>query len=385
MTTKLSLHWRPTHLDGADQTIIGRWRPNSAKIINANSDHVRMLKQSSPGTLVVLRDHPLSEQHDNMMHDPAATGEYHAARMVEIAQSVGANPANTILLGINEPHVWEEGGITATVVYTCEFLDTLSTLGWYGGALNLSVGWPANKGYNTPPDWAPFEPVYHAIRRGGHALVLHEYWAKEGPQRNWGWWAGRYTKCMWDVPIIIGECGVDQYVNGPTSAESRGWASHMNAEQYFEQLGWYDAQLSLDDRVQSAEIFCYDYDAPWQTFDIRQVREQWLAWVQMRGRGDPVRATEDAWSFHEDEGEFPAEPVEPDYDAVKEAIREAAWNAVGIPYNPEAALARHAREMGLGVPMSVEFDFDGYRAQGFSRGIVCCKIGDWENVYNMEW
>lgn len=286
MTTKLSLHWRPTHLDGADQTIIARWRPNSAKIVNPSPDHVRLVQRASPGTLLVLRDHPLSEQHDDMMRDPVGTGIRHADRMVQLAQSVGADPANTVLVGINEPHIWDVGGIEATVAYTVSFLDRLLVLGWIGGALNLSVGWPANTGFNTPPDWAPFEPVYAAIRRGNHVLVLHEYWAKEGPERMWGWWAGRYTQCPWDVPIIIGECGLDQYVNGPTSVESRGWASHMNAETYFAQLRWYDQQLALDDRVHSAQVFCYDYDSPWQTFDIRQVRDQWATAVERWGRGD---------------------------------------------------------------------------------------------------
>ncbi|MEN6304657.1 MAG: hypothetical protein ABFD96_18140 [Armatimonadia bacterium] len=328
MTTKLSLHWRPTHLDGADQTIIGRWRPNSAKIINANADHVRAIRQVSPGALIVLRDHPLSEQHDNMMHDPAATGEYHAARMVEIAQSVGADPANTVLLGINEPHVWEEGGITATVVYTCEFLDKLSAMGWRGGALNLSVGWPANTGFNTPPDWVPYYPVYEAIRCGGHVLMLHEYWAKEGPQNNWGWWAGRYTQCPWDVPIIMGECGVDQGVNGPMNVESRGWASHMNAETYFAQLRWYDQKLALDPRVHSAQVFCYDYDSPWQTFDIRQVRDQWVQTVESWGRGDCSPLYESGLPFDdepvEDEPEFLPEH-EPGTDAPTLAEKVRWW------------------------------------------------------------
>ncbi len=308
MSTKLSLHWRPTHWDGADQRIIAGWRPNSAKILNPSRDHVACIRNASPDTLIVLRDHPLSEQHEDMMRDPEGAGRRHAAQLAQIVAETGADPAHTLVTGINEPHIWDEGGIPATVVYTCTLLDDLGARGLRAGALNLSVGWPANKGYSTPPDWLPFEPVYHAIRRGGHVLVLHEYWAKEGPQRNWGWWAGRYTQCPWDVPIIIGECGVDQGVNGPMNVESRGWASHMNAETYFAQLRWYDQMLALDDRVQSAEVFCYDYDAPWQTFDIRQVREQWLAWVQAHGRGDPVRATENAWSFHEDGGELPVEP-----------------------------------------------------------------------------
>jgi hypothetical protein len=338
MTTKLSLHWRPTHLDGADQTIIARWRPNSAKIINANADLVRAIRQVSPGTLLVLRDHPLSEQHDDMMHDPVVTGEYHARRMVETGQSVGADLRKTILVGINEPHIWDPGGIEATVVYTCAFLDTLAGLGWQGGALNLSVGWPANTGFNTPPDWEPFEAVHQAIRRGHHTLVLHEYWAKEGPQRNWGWWAGRYTQCPWDVPIIIGECGMDQYVNGPTSVESRGWASHMNAEQYFAQLHWYDQQLALDERVHSAQVFCYDYDSPWQTFDIRQVREQWATTVEGWGRGNCPQLYESGLPFDDE-----PEPEDAEYLPENETATDPATLAEKVRWWMEEEVRQRER------------------------------------------
>ncbi len=81
----------------------------------------------------------------------------------------------------------------------------------------------------------------------------------------------------------------------------------------------------------------------------------------------------------------PADAVELDYDTIREAIREVAWNAVGIPYSPEAPLTRQAREMALGVPMTTEFDLGGYRAQGFARGIIYCRIGDWTTVYSIMW
>lgn len=376
MSTKLSLHWRPTHWDGVDQRIIAGWRPNSAKVINPSPDHVRCIRQASADTLIVLRDHPLSEQHDDMIRDPEGTGRRHADRLAQIVNETGADPDNTLVTGINEPHIWDPGGIMATVAYTVTLLDDLRRRGLRGGALNLAVGWPANDGLGTPPNWRLFAPVYDAIRRGGHVLVLHEYWAKQGPQYNWGWWAGRYTQCPWDVPVVIGECGLDQYVADPGSGESRGWASHLSAEQYFAQLRWYDEQLQRDPRVHSAQVFCYDYDAPWGTFDIRQVREQWLAAVTGWGRGNPGPLFEGALPFDDPPDAEEADPA---------AIREAAWNALGIPYNPEAALARYAREHELGNPMTPEFDVGGHRAQGFANGILYCRIGDWGNVKSIRW
>ena len=66
-------------------------------------------------------------------------------------------------------------------------------------------------------------------------------------------------------------------------------------------------------------------------------------------------------------------------------IRQKAWDTVGVNYNPEAAFSRYARQNGLGIPLTNEFDVNGYRCQGFVGGIVYAKIGDWGNVLHAEW
>jgi len=70
-------------------------------------------------------------------------------------------------------------------------------------------------------------------------------------------------------------------------------------------------------------------------------------------------------------------------------VREAAWNASGIPWNPMAAFPKYAREHDLGNPQTEEFDFAykgiNYRGQGFSGAIVYCKVGDWGNLVEMGW
>jgi hypothetical protein len=70
-------------------------------------------------------------------------------------------------------------------------------------------------------------------------------------------------------------------------------------------------------------------------------------------------------------------------------VREAAWNAGGIPFNPQAAFPKYAREHDLGNPETREFDFSyksvNYRGQGFSKAIIYCKVGDWGNIEEMSW
>ncbi len=76
-------------------------------------------------------------------------------------------------------------------------------------------------------------------------------------------------------------------------------------------------------------------------------------------------------------------------DALELALRHAAWNAGGIPYNPDAAFARYAREHNLGNPETPEFDFthagQQYRGQGFSKAIVYCRVGEWNQMKEVCW
>ncbi len=85
--------------------------------------------------------------------------------------------------------------------------------------------------------------------------------------------------------------------------------------------------------------------------------------------------------------ETPDVPADPPkvYPEGVSGIRQAAWDTVGINYNPEAAFSRYAREHGLAIPLTNEFDVNGYRCQGFVGGIVYAKIGDWGNVQHATW
>ena len=81
------------------------------------------------------------------------------------------------------------------------------------------------------------------------------------------------------------------------------------------------------------------------------------------------------------------------YDTVPPApdnvVREAAWNAGGIPFNAAAAFPKYARQHDLGNPETKEFDFEyrsvNYRGQGFSKAIIYCKVGDWGNIEELPW
>jgi hypothetical protein len=167
--------------------------------------------------------------------------------------------------------------VQAVVKYTVAFLDTLKAAGMRGGALNYSVGWPDNTGPDTRANWEDLAPVRDAILRGGHYLVLHEYFGDGGMTRDLGWNIGRYRQCPWNVKIIIGEGGYDKAVYG---GPHQGFGGVFTTEQYILHLRGLDNYYKDDPRIHSVQIFLWDYDNnQWHTFALREIREAFLAYV----------------------------------------------------------------------------------------------------------
>lgn len=77
------------------------------------------------------------------------------------------------------------------------------------------------------------------------------------------------------------------------------------------------------------------------------------------------------------------------FDTAEEAIRNKAWNAMAIAYNPEAGFPLYARQHGLGAPLTgetdVEFEGKAYRLQGFVGGVVYTEVGQWDQIGHLEW
>jgi hypothetical protein len=225
-----------------------------------------------PNTLVIARDWAMSEQKEDMLRDPEGTGKRHAQEWSAHADRLGLDLSKTFMLGINEPSVWDPGVPEALRLYTIALCDEGTALNLRVGALQLSVGWPANTGPDTPSDWGPYWGVDEAIKRGNHVLVVHEYWADAGPADNWGWWCGRVLTCPWNVPIIVGETGIDQYVKySDVSQQSRGWQGvpGMSPERYAGELADYNYRMTQDPRFKGSNAFTCDFaNSEWASFDV---------------------------------------------------------------------------------------------------------------------
>lgn len=70
------------------------------------------------------------------------------------------------------------------------------------------------------------------------------------------------------------------------------------------------------------------------------------------------------------------------------ALRNRAWNKLfteSVAYNPDAAFAKQARALKLGVPTTNEGRFLGWAWQGFAGAILYCRDGEWDNIKRLEW
>jgi hypothetical protein len=270
----MGLHWLTYHLESRDWDHIERMQYKSVKVFEwcwRDRDFCNKLLSVCPkDTIFLARDYPLSDQKD-WQRDPIGTGIRHADEWKRKKEEGNFHLPieRTYFLGANEPEVWSYR--TEAVSYYAAFLNRLKIYNWFGGGLNLSVGWPGTKDGTAVglPYWEPYEEVHQAIVDGNHLLVLHEYGTAK--EHGYGYWMMRLKHCPWkDVQIVIGECGIDQAVAG---GEHQGWQHSLTPQQYVDWLDVYHAWASSDSRIHSLMPFTYDFSQPWGSFDMRPARE----------------------------------------------------------------------------------------------------------------
>lgn len=256
---RMGVHWIPGSNRSTDHAYMQTLRPGVLKVVSLDPNRIKEAMSyldPSPYSVLVVRDHPLSEQKSDMVADPVGTGKRHARewrdKFATGGRLAGIDTRRIVVCGINEPfvqNVQQEQGVFA---YTKAFLQDLATYGLRGLALNLSVGWPRNADTatvkNTKPIWGEFLGLESVILAGNHILGLHEYWRNdpdeswyEAPSgEKWGWNAHRHWACPLACPIVIGECGMTKEVAGkPSPGQSVGWIGNVSAPVYAEQLHRY--------------------------------------------------------------------------------------------------------------------------------------------------
>lgn len=306
---KFGVHLIPTHGRPTDLDYIAALQPKSVKIVgNLDVQGIANVHSAAPNALIVLRNYVMSEQKTAQETDPANTGRRHGVEWDSLIATMRSDarrrglrfPENEqiCILGINEPNLeapnlpldqrigWMRNAAAALDLYTASFLATARNKGYTGGAFSLSNGSPTNWDFKeaprpgAAPDWGLFPDTHAALVRTKGILFLHEYWADLGPAENWGWWAGRFLKCPWNVPIIIGECGLDMLAKKSVDDQKRGWQAWVNKEQYADHIRFYHQKTLADSRIHSIQLYTTDYGSPWQSFDLAPVQPSIVAYAR---------------------------------------------------------------------------------------------------------
>jgi len=286
----LSWHWIPVHRDNGDLVALEAMQPRTLKLLDPDPELVREVFRRVPNlALLVVRDWALTEQHNYMLEDPEGLGRVHAQRYMAWVRDNGLEQhlERMAFESINEPRVWLDGVPEALDLYSASFARSLRAMGGTAVLGNFSVGWPGNDGPDMPPRWDRYPEMEEALHEHRAILGLHEYWGRGGVDEGWSWYAGRYVRCPWRVPIYIGECGLEQAAleDIPTGA---GWRRYVDADTYLAQLRDYAGRLLEDGRVIGGAVFTYDWGSDnWADMDIRPIRDR-FAQVFRGDRWPPV-------------------------------------------------------------------------------------------------
>lgn len=305
------VHYIPTHQRKAHYDHMRDSAPGLVKLVSSNgAPDVQQMADcyaAAPNAIHVYRNHPLSEQHDDLWSNPVGTAVRHAStwqhelriRRDEAKRRKLTLPPmeQTSVLGINEPVIElfprQEDGSNydewlAMVRQRAHLLDLyMSTWVWecvkYGQPChvgNFSGGQPANlrPGEYATYDWFPKTRAAMEATRGMSALAVHEYWDVPGPNENPDWWTYRFFHCDWAIDTIdVLETGVDRAIRSHQYEGTRGYAGHMNGQAYVRQLATYMRGCLRDSRFRCATPFTLDGDKMWESFWIDPILDEMTA------------------------------------------------------------------------------------------------------------
>jgi hypothetical protein len=288
----LGVYFAPTHGRQGDRNYIAALQPPVVRILDPDVQQIADAHALAPNAMIAPRTWVIDDNNHSavraLMADPVATGRDHAQqfrgqldRWQREAQERGLKipSANQLMFSsANEPN---QGGTPDKIAaYSVAFFDRCTELGIRSCAPCLGVGWPDNNGPDTPVDWSPYAALPAAIKRGNHWLSIHEYFYKTGPQDGWRWWAGRHLQCPFDVPILLGEIGIDNYVDNErwkNEGGPRGWVGNVAPDVYARMIE--EHLRGCDNRVVAGLPFITDYrdGSSWGSFDTEAAHGELLA------------------------------------------------------------------------------------------------------------
>lgn len=285
----LGVYFAPTHHRDSDLDYIEKLEPSVVRLLDPDVAQIDTVLELVPNAEIWFRNWLLDDnngkRHQEMLADPVGSAQRHAAdwqrwlgqKERESTQRGLRWPARDkqLISSINEPNSYAHGAQVRD--YTGAWLQACTGYGSRATGLNFPVGHPGKAIHNDPYDWAYFAQLEGDFKAGNHVINLHEYCRKDGPLNNddWGNLMGRHLECPMDVPIYIGEWGVEGHIYNEYPAGT-GWLYfNIPAATYADWLVTYKQRMGA--KVQVICPFITDYRAnQWATLDTNPAHPDFL-------------------------------------------------------------------------------------------------------------
>lgn len=285
-------HRYPQYLDYAT-----RLQPAWIRIHQPQAGDISQFQRVSPNSKIMLRQWDFDDSDGDRKRELYADPKAAARKLLEhwgdkaaelerqlLEQGLPYDKSKWYFGAWNEP---DPAYIPQIVEGTLEAMRFAELFGMRLGVVCASVG-NFGKPTEPAPNWNNFKPLEKPINEGGHILIVHEYWQKEGPAGVWtdakgnqrsdaGNLAWRHRSIPLNVPILIGESGANGYIYGRMSGEDDcGWQRMMSADTYAAQVRQYIE--GCDKRVQGVCLYMTDYHSDqWASFDTLPAHDQLIA------------------------------------------------------------------------------------------------------------
>ena len=359
MTNILSVYWSPWHRGPQYLDYIARLQPAWIRHHQPQAGDLSDAQRVTPQSNIMLRSWDIDDSNGERKAELYANPKLAAAHLVDRwAQKADALEAELRSRALPYDRsrwnfgTWNEPDpvyIPQIAEGNAEAMRLAAQRGMRLGVVCASVGNFA-KPEESPNGWTAFKPLEVAINEGGHILIVHEYWQKEGPAGVWvdaqgnerhdaGNLAWRHRSIPLNVPILIGEAGANGYIfNRFSNKDDCGWMRMMVAADYAAQVREYIE--GCDSRVQAACLYMHDFhDEKWESFDTVPAAEQLLAIKEARPQHlSPFTPVETPVTVHLPIIENGGAPVQSDlFPRVMQFVTRWEGGYVNNPLDPGGA------------------------------------------------
>lgn len=298
----------PTHDRKEDWDFLAAWQPAVIRLMlhgshtdpnSVSVDTIQRVHHTCPDALIVLRvwdvddrrkpEEPGRDAHTAMANNPIAEADKQIDWWAKVFDRVTGVPRKQLMAGLNNET--EPDKDAALYTYTERALQRATPLGVRLGVLVFSTGRPSLVG-ESPYDMAYFSRLEPLILANNGAAILHEYMQPEGmyavwtdnegrERKDYGHLIGRHKHWPMNVPIIIGEWGIEGILYNRHRDPVYGNAGWLNFKELWSPERYADEYVACvqdaDENVIGTCPFIGDWaDHRWQSADLLPAYEAFL-------------------------------------------------------------------------------------------------------------